>query len=119
MGDLKQWDQVVDEFLGEVNELHGLSAELRILRDLKKLASQRHRLRGITESLGHGLLELKTSHDGMEYRCIYVHHHPDIVILACFNKKTAKTPKQQIEIARSRHAILLAEEIALGDIILH
>lgn len=119
MDDLKEWEKVATDFLRHLFEARGVAAQLRVLRDLRKLATQRHALRDITEKLGHGLLELKTSHDGMEYRCLYVHHHPDIVILVCFEKKKRKTPKHYINLAKTRYSQLLKEEIALGTIVLH
>lgn len=119
MGQLKQWESVITDFLKDVLEKRGVGAEVRLLRDLRKLAEKRHALRDITEQIGHGLIELKTSYGGIEYRCIYVHHHPDIVVLVCFEKKRRKTPKHFIELARNRHSQLLRREITLGTIVLH
>src|SRR5215207_4375614 len=86
---------------------------------LRKLAAERHALRDITAPLGNGLFELKTSHNGMEYRCIYIHYHPDIVVLVCFEKKKRKTPRHHIELARSRYAELLRKERSVAKIVLH
>ena len=70
MGELKEWERVATDFLKHLLEVRGLAAQLRVLRDLRRLAEKRHALRDITEKIGEGIFELKTSHDRMEYRCI-------------------------------------------------
>jgi hypothetical protein len=70
MGEIKEWERVATDFLRHLIEVRGLAAQLRVLRDLRRLAEKRHALRDITEKIGEGLFELKTSHDRMEYRCI-------------------------------------------------
>jgi phage-related protein len=119
MGDLKEWDSAATDFLKGLFEVRGVAAYLRVLRDLRKLAQKRHALRDITEKIGDGLFELKTSHDGMEYRCVYVFHHPHIIVLVCFEKKTRKTPRHIIELAKGRYSQLLQVELTLGDIVIH
>jgi phage-related protein len=119
MGELKEWERVATDFLKHLLEVRGLAAQLRVLRDLRRLAEKRHALRDITEKIGEGLFELKTSHDRMEYRCIYTFNHPDIVVLVCFEKKTRKTPKHLIELAQGRRAQLMKTEIKVGNIVLH
>ena len=119
MGDIKQWESVVTDFLKHLLETRGPAAELRVLRDLRKLAEKGHALRDITEKLEDGLIELKTSHNKMEYRCIYVHRHPDIIILICFEKKKQKTPRHFIDLAKKRHSQILREELELGKVVLH
>jgi phage-related protein len=116
---LKQWPEEVTVFLRSIRQEHGVAAEVRVLRDLRRLADKRHRLRDITDSLGHGLFELITSHHKMEYRCIYAFHHPEIVVLVCFVKKTRKTPPAKIELARNRNALVARGEVHLGDVTLH
>lgn len=119
MGELEEWERVATDFLKHLLEVRGLVAHVRMLRDLRKLAEKRHALRDITEKIGEGLFELKTSHDRMEYRCIYTFNHPDIVVLVCFEKKTRKTPKHIIRLAESRRAQLVKTEIEVGSIVLH
>ena len=119
MGGLKEWESVATDFLQHLREVRGVAAELRVLRDLRKLAEKRHALRDITEKLEGGLIELKTTNDGMEYRCIYVHHHPEIVVLVCFEKKKRKTPRHYIDLAKARYAQIVKAETSLGSIALH
>ena len=103
------------DFLGEITK----AAVPRLMRDLLKLATERHKLRDITKPLGQGLFELTTSHDGMEYRCLYVFHEGDIVVLVCFVKKSRKTPPAKIELARSRYKELVRQEAVLGNVTFH
>ena len=56
----RQWPGEVTVFLRSVREEQGVAAEVRVRRDLRKLAEQRHRLRDITSPLDHGLFELIT-----------------------------------------------------------
>ena len=112
---LKEWHSEVTDFLLFI----GKKAEVRLLRDLRKLAIERYKLRDITKPIGHSLFELVTSFDGMEYRCIYVFHNDDIIVLVCFIKKRQKTPTEKIELARLRYSILVRQEVSLGDITLH
>lgn len=95
---LKQWGSEVTDFLSEI----GVSAETRVLRDLRSLAAKRHQYEGRTEKLRDSLIEIKTTHDGNEYRCIYFFHNQEIIIVKCFQKKTRKTPSQTIDIAIER-----------------
>ena len=118
-GGLKQWPEEVAVFLRSINQEHGVAAEVRVLRDLRRLAERRHRLRDINKHLDHGLFELITSHNKIEYRCIYAFHHPEIVVLVCFVKKTRKTPPAKIEQARNRNTLVARGGIELVDITLH
>lgn len=120
MGDgLSQWRDEVTVFLAEVRRNYGLAAEVRLLRDLKKLAEKRHQLRDICKPLDDGLFELITSHNKMEYRCIYSFHHPEIVVLLCFVKKSRKTPPKYLAEARKRNGHVERKEVPLGDVTLH
>ncbi len=120
MGDgVKQWPHEVTVFLNTIRKEHGLAAEVRVLRDLRKLAERRHQLRDISKPLDDSLFELVTSHNKMEYRCIYAFHHPEIVVLVCFVKKTRKTPPRYLETARKRNSQISRKEVSLGDITLH
>src|SRR5262245_32194145 len=110
-GGLKQWPEEVTVFLRSINREHGVAAEVRVIRDLRRLAEKGHRLRDINKPLDHGLFELITSHNKVEYRCIYAFHHPNIVVLVCFVKKTRKTPPAKIELACQRNALVSKGEV--------
>ena len=89
-------------------------------RDLRRLAGERHRLRGITSSIRDGVFELKTKHAGREYRCFYVFHQDDIIILVCFQKKTKKAPIHLIDLAIDRFSqIKKGSESRIGNITTH
>lgn len=110
--DMKQWGSEVTGFLAEI----GKGGEARVLRDLKRMSSDGHLFRGHTRSLGDGIFELKVAYQGMAYRLLYVHHERTAVFLVCFEKKTQKTPKNRIEMAKHRYALLLRQEVAFGSI---
>lgn len=109
---LLEWAHEVSNFLAEI----GVGGEARLLRDLRKLAVQRSQLRDITKPLGEGLFELKTSFKREEYRCLYVFHESEIVVLLCFKKKSQKTPRSQLELARKRQTELKSQEMSLGKL---
>lgn len=119
VGSLLEWGTEVTDFLAHVLEARGKGAKARLLRDPRRLAVERHRLRDICHPLGQGLFELTTTHDGMEYRCFYVFHQNEIVVLVCFEKKSRKAPQRYIEIARARQKQLALMEVTLGDVTLH
>ena len=53
-------------------------------------------------SIGAGVKEIRIK-SGNAYRVIYLAKHEDTVyVLHAFNKKTQKTPKQDIELAKAR-----------------
>lgn len=113
---LKEWAKVATDFLAEI----GVAAEARVLRDLRRLAVERHRLRDITESIRDGVFELKTKHGGMQYRCFYAFNNNEIIVLVCFEKKTRKAPNHLIDLAISRlKHIKRNSEQDIGDIKLH
>ncbi len=112
---LKEWGTEVTDFLAEI----GKAAEARVLRDLRELASKRHLLRNINKPVGDGLFEITTSFNGMEYRCVYVFHDNEIVILVCFVKKKQKMPLTRIRLAKTRYSKLVKEEVELGNVTLH
>jgi phage-related protein len=112
---LKQWPSVVTDFLSEV----GTAVELRIMRDLRRMASQGHQFRGDTRPLGNGLFELRVQSKKRAFRLLYVHHDNTAVFLHCFEKKSQKTPKPVLDLARQRHAQLLQQEAALGNVAIH
>jgi phage-related protein len=113
--ELKQWPSVVTDFLSEV----GTAVEVRIMRDLRRMAAEGHQFRGDTEPLGDGLFELRVRHKTRAFRLLYVHHISTAVFLHCFEKKSQKTPKSVLDLARSRHAQLLQQEVALGNVAVH
>lgn len=112
---LKEWAKVVTDFRMEI----GVGGEARLMRDLRRLERERYRLRDITKPLGDGLYELKTTYKKEEYRCLYVYFNDEIVILFCFKKKTQKTPKQYMDLAKSRKSELLLTEVSLGEVTFH
>lgn len=113
---LGQYEDVVTLFLDSLD----VPTHTRVLRDLRRLAELRHNLRGKhTASLGGGLYELRTSFNKMEFRIIYVHHKDDVVLLVPFQKKTQKTPARLLDLARSRYAEIVREEVCVGQIAVH
>ena len=96
---LLQCDDRVDRFLAEV----GVAAETRIRRDLRNLASKGNELRfPKTDSLGGGLFELRTILGTNIYRNIFIFRGAIIIILESFHKKSQKTPKLNMDNAKSR-----------------
>lgn len=60
----------------------------------------------LVDSLGDGLWEVRSTHDKIEYRVIFVIDGSVMVLLHGFVKKTGKTPKADINLALERKAIL-------------
>jgi len=116
---LQEWPGEVTSFLMTVRQDYGIAAEVRLLRDLRRLAEERHRLRDINKPLDSGLFELITTYRKLEFRCIYAFHHPEIVVLLCFVKKSRKTPPKLLEEARKRNLHVLRKEVTLGNATLH
>jgi len=113
---LLQYDGTVDSLLGSL----GVKAEARVKRDLRKLELQGNELRGPhTDSLGHDLFELRTPHDGLAYRHIFMYRGSDIVILLSFVKKTQKTPKNELELAKKRKKVVSSGMVALEQVTIH
>jgi phage-related protein len=71
--------------------------------------SRRFRRRGPStsrvDSLGHGLREVRSTHDKVEYRVIFILDGNTMVLLHGFVKTTKKTRKADIDIALERKAI--------------
>ena len=57
---------------------------------------------GLVKSLGNGLWEIRSKLDNRISRILFVFNGRTIVLLHGFIKKTQKTPKQEIELARKR-----------------
>ena len=109
---LRQWETEETDFLAVI----GKGGEARVLRDLRAMTALGHLFRGDTRSLGGGLIELRVRHCGMAYRLIYVHHDNTAVFLVCFEKKKQKTPKDKLDLAKSRYSSLLRQEVQIGNI---
>ena len=54
--------------------------------------------------LGEGLLELRSRHAGGEARVIFLTDRNRMVLLHAFRKKSRKTPKKELQLARRREA---------------
>lgn len=62
-------------------------------------------------SVGSGVYEIRARDDAGAYRMMYVSKFDDaIYVLHCFVKKTQKTSKLDIELARSRYHALLRDK---------
>jgi len=59
----------------------------------------------LVDSLGHGLREVRSTHDKVEYRVIFALNESTMVLLHGFVKTTKKTRKSDIDIGLERKAI--------------
>jgi phage-related protein len=59
----------------------------------------------LVDFLGHGLREVRSTHDKVEYRVIFALDENTMVLLHGFVKTTKKTRKSDIDIALERKAI--------------
>jgi len=59
----------------------------------------------LVDFLGHGLREVRSTHDKVEYRVIFALNESTMVLLHGFVKTTKKTRKSDIDIALGRKAI--------------
>lgn len=59
----------------------------------------------LVDSLGHGLREVRSTHDKVEYRVSFALDESTMVLLHGFVKTTKKTRKSDIDIALERKAI--------------
>jgi phage-related protein len=57
------------------------------------------------DGLGHGLWEVRSTHDKVEYRVIFLISANVMVLLHGFTKTTKKTRKGDIEVALARKSI--------------
>lgn len=53
-------------------------------------------------SLGGGLWELRRSFEGIKYRILFCIHNGEVWLLHVIEKKTAKTPMHDLELAKKR-----------------
>jgi len=56
----------------------------------------------LVDGFGDGLYEVRTEIDKNIYRVLFCFSEETIVVLHSFQKKTMKTPKQDVELARKR-----------------
>jgi phage-related protein len=113
--DLQEVDSAVTDFLVEI----GPAAEARVVRDLRRMATEGHLFRGHTEPLGDGLYELRVAHNKMAYRLLFGYHDELPVFVLCFCKKKQKTPKDQLKLAKLRLSRVKKEEVAYVSIAIH
>lgn len=64
----------------------------------------------LVDGLGHGLFELRSSNAGDIYRVFFCIVDSTIVLLHAFQKKTQKTPKSDLNLAKKRKSALEADE---------
>ena len=75
-----------------------IGSELRLLQSGQKPLHARS-----LSTVGRGVWELKISETGGEFRVVYVVKRDDrIYVLHAFQKKTQKTARHEIELARNR-----------------
>ena len=58
--------------------------------------------RGDVDSLGDGIFELRCRFGSERFRLLFIHWGPHLVALTAFQKKQPKTPKLDLDRARSR-----------------
>ena len=59
----------------------------------------------LVDSLGEGLREVRSTHDKVEYRVIFIVDDGTMVLLHGYKKDTQKTKKADLEVARERRAL--------------
>ncbi len=75
----------------------------RLAVDLETLGAEGLRSRQITlRPLGDKLWELKRSYDGVQYRLFFGVHKGGVWLLHSIEKKSAKTPKDDLDLAKKR-----------------
>ncbi|PSH02629.1 MAG: hypothetical protein CXZ00_16485 [Acidobacteria bacterium] len=80
----------------------GVRSELGIDLQLLQWGAEPNSFRPIA-SVGKGVFELRQQDDASWYRVIYLSRIEDVIhVLHCFVKKTAKTPKKEINLAKAR-----------------
>jgi phage-related protein len=93
---IKSSRQIIRKFPKEAKQQAG--AELQRVQEGKEPTDWRP-----MPSVGTGVIEIRI-HEPQEYRVLYVAKFPEaIYVLWCFIKKTKKTPKMEIEIARKAY----------------
>ena len=75
----------------------------RLVIDLEVLGAEGLRSQQITiRPLGDKLWELKRQYDGVQYRLFFVVHKEIVWLLHSIEKKSARTPKDDLDLARKR-----------------
>jgi phage-related protein len=65
-------------------------------------------------TVGAGVREIRVRDETGAYRAIYIAKLSDAVyVLHCFQKKTQKTPKSDLELAKTRLQQVLAQQLAM------
>ena len=85
----------------------GVPAEARrtVGTDIKTVQATWPIDKPLVDSLGNGLREVRSTHDKVEYRVIFVLDGSTMVLLHGFTKTTKKTRKADIDVALERKAI--------------
>ena len=92
----------VREYLGELVREHP-KAFARLALDLEALGAEGLRSQQITiRPLGDKLWELKRLYDGVQYRLFFGVGKGAVWLLHAMEKKSAKTPKDDLALARKR-----------------
>ena len=92
----------VADFLSELAKDHP-KAFARLALDLEILGAEGLRSRQITiRPLGDKLWELKRLYDGIQYRLFFGIGQGSVWLLHSIEKKSAKTPKEDMYLARKR-----------------
>ena len=92
--------EVLRSFPAEVRRLFGYEI-MRLQQGLRPL-----HYRPMSNAIGPGVAELKVKYRG-EYRAFYTVNLGDAVyVISAFRKKTQKTPKAEIDLAKARLAEL-------------
>ena len=82
----------------------------RLALDLEILGAEGLRSRQITiRPLGNRLWELKRLYDGIQYRIFFTVRNGTAWLLHSLEKKSAKTPKDDVELARKRLREVMAQ----------
>ena len=92
----------VEKYLGELAQERP-KAFARLALDLEVLGAEGLRSQQITvRPLGDKLWELKRLYDGIQYRLFFGVWKGAVWLLHAIEKKSAKTPKDDVELARKR-----------------
>ena len=92
----------VRDYLNELASEHP-KAFARLVLDLEVLGAEGLRSQQVAiRSLGGRLWELKRPYDGIQYRLFFGVQKGAVWLLHNIEKKSAKTPKDELELARKR-----------------
>ena len=86
------------------NWLLGLTKAVRLTvgSDIERVQWRWPISKPLVGAIGEGLYEVRSTHDGNEYRVFFTIEGSSMVLLHAFHKKTQQTPDSEIEIARKR-----------------